>query len=1121
MVLHLLCSVAAVGAVALPVSEEVNPVADSSAVVVSGNARFTVLTPELIRMEYAAGAEFEDRASFVFTNRRLPVPEFSVDRAEGQLVIGTAALTLRYVDGDEPFNKGNLSVELVLNGKPTLWKPGQPDVGNLGGTYRTLDMVSGDVALPPGLLSRDGWTVVDDSERLLFDKHEDTDWPWAAPRDKSGVIDWYFFGYGHDYARALRDFTRVAGRIPLPPRFAFGSWWSRYWAYSDTELKELVAEFAEHDVPLDVLVIDMDWHLDGWTGYTWNPKYFPDPDGFLRWVREQGLRVTLNLHPADGVKKHEKGFADVAEAMGLDPTKVEEVPFDCADPRYVDAYFKHLHHPLERQGVDFWWIDWQQGEKTKIEGLDPLWWLNYLHWTDMERNPELKGKRPLLFSRWGKLGNHRYQVGFSGDTYCNWPSLAFQPYFTSTAGNVCYPYWSHDIGGHQPGPVDPELYARWIQWGIFSPILRTHTTKNPAAERRIWKFPDQVFHAAREAFHLRYELIPYIYTAARQCYDTALPICRPLYYAWPELDEAYTHTNEYMFGDDLLVSPVVKPASPLSGCAELRVWLPPGEWVNWYTGRRYDGNATVSLQVPLNEIPLFVRAGAIIPAQPKMSRTGAKPANPLILHVWPGTGGETRVYEDDGETTAYQHGTGAWTPVANVMTKSIRTITVGPVESTYPSMPAKRAIEIRLHDVWAPAKVRVSGRDRPLPRLDKPGPEGWYYDATTVSATIRLSAVPTGQAVEVAIEPARSAPSETLLSGGLRGQLRRLAAAAEFVRQDHPVLPAAMNMLYSRITKAGVDPARVSSEMGRLGEQLLAALRRAEHDKVEARRVLMRLLGLQCHIDVRGAGDGGNAIDVSGVVAVSPTPELLGSASGRLELLPPPNWKVNGKSEWTSADLAAEGRIPVSTVLASDGPPQTTILESKFTLESGNVRIDVPTRTVLLPSIGRWWVAGPFSAKPPDGLGQVFPPEQGIDLKATYPASNGKPIAWQRIERPLTPNIDLTDEFFVNFIEVFEQHNDAVAYALTYLHAAEETDATLAFGTDDGVAIWLNGEEIHRQEIGRAYVSKDDSIPVRLKQGANPLLVKISQGGGGWGFCVHVETPDGSPLPEVTALLNP
>jgi alpha-glucosidase (family GH31 glycosyl hydrolase) len=290
--------------------------------------------------------------------------------------------------------------------------------------------------------------------------------------------------------------------IPLPPRFAFGAWWSRFWAYSDQELDDLIRGFRENDTPLDVLVIDMDWHINvgqldamgergqsghalGWSGYIWNPLLFPDPSVFLAKIHREGVKATLNLHPASGVQPWEVAYPAMAKAMGQDPAEKKYVPFDITNEKFAQNYMDILHHPLEKQGIDFWWLDWQQESHTQISGVNPTWWLNYVHFTDQQR----EGKRPLLFHRWGGLGNHRYQIGFSGDTISVWDSLAFQPWFTSTAANVGYAYWSHDIGGHMPSAVDPELYTRWIQFGAFSPILRTHTNKNPDSERRIWAYP--------------------------------------------------------------------------------------------------------------------------------------------------------------------------------------------------------------------------------------------------------------------------------------------------------------------------------------------------------------------------------------------------------------------------------------------------------------------------------------------------------------------------------------------------------------------------------------------------------------------------------------------------------
>ena len=211
--------------------------------------------------------------------------------------------------------------------------------------------MEGGTRLGPGLLSRDGWTVVDDSERPLFD---DSPWPWVMPRPAGDRQDLYFFGYGHAYRQALHDFTLTAGKIPMPPRFAFGTWWSRYWSYTDEEFRDLVHQFEIFSVPLDVLVIDMDWHLTfgitwddntkdesghtkGWTGFTWDPNYFPDPAGFLKWTDVHGLRTPLNLHPASGIQPWESQYPAMARAMGIDPASQKYVPFDIVD-KFFDDY---------------------------------------------------------------------------------------------------------------------------------------------------------------------------------------------------------------------------------------------------------------------------------------------------------------------------------------------------------------------------------------------------------------------------------------------------------------------------------------------------------------------------------------------------------------------------------------------------------------------------------------------------------------------------------------------------------------------------------------------------------------------------------------------------------------
>jgi alpha-glucosidase len=793
-----------------------DPVADPRAVVILGHARFTVLTPQMIRMEWAADGKFEDHPSLLFLNRRLPVPQFDSKMEEiggsKQLMIKTDKLNLRYKppsNTDGKFTAESLIITFALNGKQTTWRPGQADTGNLMGTTRTLDGARGDKTkepIQPGLISRDGWTVVEDSTRPLFDsadfgfpQGEQSRWPWVMLRPQGDRQDWYFFGYGHDYKHALRDYVQVAGRIPLPPRFAFGTWWSRYWAYSDQELDELIQGFHENDTPLDVLVIDIDWHptfgMDfsrkdqsgqpmGWTGYTWNKLLFPDPDQFLRHIHEEGLRVTLNMHPASGVQPWEGAYPAMARAMGIDPATEQYVPFDITNKKFASNYMDILHHPLEKQGVDFWWLDWQQGATTSTAGVNPTWWLNYVHFTDQER----EGKRPLLFHRWGGLGNHRYQIGFSGDTVSVWESLAFQPWFTATAANVAYAYWSHDIGGHMPGAVGPELYTRWVQFGAFSPILRTHTTKNPESERRIWAYPEPYSSIMRRTFQLRYALQPYIYTEARRTYDTGVAFVAPLYYDWPEADAAYRSSNEYLFGNEMLVAPITQPVDTTSQLASEGVWIPEGEWIEWPTGKHLTGPASVTRSFSIDQIPVYVRTGAIVPMQPEMRYTGEKPVDPLIIIVFPMKDGQTSsyaVYEDASQSEAYKRGVCAWVEIDSRQAGDDLDVDIQPVRGEYPGKVEERGYELRLPGDWPPESVTVDGER--LAFVGDAGEPGWTYEGNTLTTVVTVPRMPVSALVRLRVHRQGGLLARRSELDGFAGRMTRLRGAYDTLNALWPL----------------------------------------------------------------------------------------------------------------------------------------------------------------------------------------------------------------------------------------------------------------------------------------------------------------------------------------------
>ena len=337
----LLCAIAAL-LLPLVASAENCPKADEKAQVVVGNARFTVLTPQMIRMEWSEDGKFEDRASLTFVNRKLEVPQFKVKQSRSKVVITTSNVMLTYKKGAK-FSADNLSAEILVAGKKVVWHYGDVDTLNLMGTTRTLDGYYGYnhpknrkkriSEMETGLLSRSGWSVVDDSQRHLFVPVNSHWKQWVECRPEGDRLDIYLFAYGHEYTKALKDYTCVAGDIPLPPKYVFGYWWSRYWQYSDNELRDLVEMMRSLDIPLDVLIIDMDWHETwglsrqnpkrdeygqrvGWTGYTWKKQLFPSPENFLSWCHKQNLKTSLNLHPASGIQPYEAPYADFVKEYG-------------------------------------------------------------------------------------------------------------------------------------------------------------------------------------------------------------------------------------------------------------------------------------------------------------------------------------------------------------------------------------------------------------------------------------------------------------------------------------------------------------------------------------------------------------------------------------------------------------------------------------------------------------------------------------------------------------------------------------------------------------------------------------------------------------------------------------
>lgn len=656
------------------------PLALEKNIVAGKDYRFTVLTDCLLRLEYDPDGKFEDRASQSVFYRDFPEVNFSYELKDGMLVITTKCLKLTYNTLKRGF-EDNLKIKLLVE-PASKWSFGDY-FEDLGGTRKTLDTVNGAIPLGHGVCSRNGFSVLDDTESMILE----TD-GWVNLRNPD-TKDLYFFGYSFNYLDAVKDYYRLTGVPPMLPAYALGNWWSRYHKYTQQEYLDLMDKFKEEDVPFSVGVLDMDWHIvklpeeldkeyeefhpwmtGGWTGYTWNTELFPDYKQLLKELRSRNMVTSLNLHPAHGIRKHEKMFSEMAKAMGRDPENTIIIPFDILDKKFMENYFDIVHHPYEEDGIDFWWIDYQQGnsyywkygknyegERDPREKLDPLWMLNHLHTLDIARD----GKRPMIFSRFCGYGSQRYPVGFSGDNLITWESLAFLPYFTATASNIGYSWWSHDIGGHMHGYRDDELLVRWIQWGVFSPINRLHSCPYEFLHKEPWFYDSRISSILKNTLRLRHRMFPYIYTMNYRNHKELIPFIQPMYYTHPKNNGAYEVKNQYWFGSEVIVAPIVEKNGTVTELGRAECWFPQGEWFDMFDGTRYISNSQGGRKMevfrPLESYPVFAKTGAIIPLaiyQPQENRL-INSGNMEIL-VFPGANNSFTLYEDEGDYNNYQNG---------------------------------------------------------------------------------------------------------------------------------------------------------------------------------------------------------------------------------------------------------------------------------------------------------------------------------------------------------------------------------------------------------------------------------------------------------------------------------
>lgn len=687
---------------------------------VFGNNRLTVITPTLIRLEYATDGKFVDAPTMFAYNRSacVPISELSIrELGNNCFEIQTPALRIWFHQDGYPFSTSNLKVYYKLDGKEKTFTNRFVLGKNLGGPVETLDRVTEAIPMNDGLLTRSGWYMIDDNRGDLLVNG------WLQPRDtRHHLQDQYCFIYGNDYRAALSSLGAVSGHVPMTRKYMHGVWYCRYWDYTADEFLAIVHDYDKHQFPLDNLVFDMGWHTNdategtghnghlNWTGFTWNRKLIPDPAALIDSIHRLGVTVSLNDHPHDGIRPHESIYPDYAKATGLRPG--EKSLFNLSDSNYMQNFFKFAHRPSETMGVDFWWLDWQQNYLYPyVPGTNTttLSWINELYYRESAKN----NTRGCNYSRWGGWGDHRHPLWFSGDAQANWPMLAFEVKLSAQSGNAgCY-YWIHDTGGFR-GKNNPELTTRWTQFSALSAALRVHSTKDASLDRRPWTGGELYTRANRSMYRLRSKLMPYVYSSVWQTHKTMVPLNRAMYIDYGNQPESYENEQEFTFGDIIMAAPVTSPGKGDSLTAAQKVWFPRGDlWFDFFTHQRYEGGQTRNIAKSIMEFPMYVKGGWVLPMQPYTPRPATSPLDTLVMRVYPaGRNADNTytLYEDDGITLDYEKGASATTRLQYTEKGSRHSVVVFPAQGTYKGQVSHRAYRVELTAFGHIDAVKVNGR---------------------------------------------------------------------------------------------------------------------------------------------------------------------------------------------------------------------------------------------------------------------------------------------------------------------------------------------------------------------------------------------------------------------------
>ncbi|MEW6555811.1 MAG: TIM-barrel domain-containing protein [Elusimicrobiota bacterium] len=696
---------------------------------VSQNYRLTLYSSSLVRVEFSKKGLFDDENPLILEPSFGESVSHKIRQTKKFFILSTDYFELKLMPDGRQFDIGNLYFRIRENSY--TWQPGIIDTQNVGGAMLDLyKFPEGKYQerFTDGLISKNGYFVFRNHCEFLWDTTKN----WIKRKSDWAAQDWYLFGYGSDYKKAFSDFVKLFGKIPLVPKWVFGYWYSRWYKFKDTDILDVIKKLKDTDIPIDVFVIDTDWRGgrkggSTWNGYEWNKELFPNPQAFIQELKRQNIHTCLNDHPGYGQSDELPQSDTYREKIKARIPDINEYRIRWSDKRYVYSWLDEIFTKFLKDGIDFWWVDgW--GATDMLPDLSSQQWVNKWYFESAKRTGT--HNRPLILSRWGGLGSHKYPVQFSGDTHSSYDTLKYQISFTHKGGNIGAAYWSHDIGGflgdssgddrdilggnNTPsiGKISDELFIRWLQFGCFAPVLRTHSS---GASRNIWDYSEDIIKIFRKYLKIRYALFPYFYRLARECYDTGMPLIRGLYLEYPDDENAYLNDDEYLIGNSILVAPAYGPGNVF----EREVYFPKGNWIPLESGSNSSrqliadylnpfikGPCKKRIKIPIDKIPVYIKLGSIISTYPIKQNLSNKPTE-IEFNIFPEISSRQLIadyYEDDGLTQEYLKRQFLTQKISVLKSKKETKIEIFPVVGSYTDCP--KEISYKLNVFWDKKKLK-------------------------------------------------------------------------------------------------------------------------------------------------------------------------------------------------------------------------------------------------------------------------------------------------------------------------------------------------------------------------------------------------------------------------------